>query len=69
MIKPEHLKRYLSEFDIDKLPHTLKRDIEVDLSLNKIIILAGIRRSGKTYELYNIMKQLLKEGVSKRNIL
>ena len=69
MIKPEHLKRYLSEFDIDKLPHTLKRDIEVDLSLNKIIILAGIRRSWKTYELYNIMKQLLKEGVSKRNIL
>ena len=69
MIKPEHLKRYLSEFDIDKLPHTLKRDIDVDLSLNKIIILAGIRRSGKTYELYNIMKQLLTEGVSKRNIL
>ena len=56
MIQPEHLKRYLAEFEIKKLPDTLKRDIDVDLSLNKVIILAGIRRSGKTYELYNIMK-------------
>ena len=69
MIQPEHLKRYLAEFEIKKLPDTLKRDIDVDLSLNKVIILAGIRRSGKTYELYNIMKYLLKNGVSEENIL
>ncbi len=69
MIQQEHLKRNLSKFDINKLPGSMNRDINVDTSLNKILILAGIRRSGKTYELYNIMKQLMKEGVTGKNIL
>jgi predicted AAA+ superfamily ATPase len=69
MIQIEKLKRYLSEFDVAKLPATTKRDVEVDLSLHKIIILAGIRRCGKTYELFNIMKQLLSSGISSKNIV
>lgn len=69
MMQVEKLKRYLSEFDVTKLPTTFRRDVKVDLSLHKIIILAGIRRCGKTYELFNIMKELLGSGISSKNMI
>ncbi len=49
-------------------PDAFERDIGININLNKVIVLAGIRRSGKTYELYNIMNGLLRKKVPRANL-
>ena len=43
--------------------------MQIDLAIDKVIVLAGIRRSGKTYELYNIIKKLLSSNIPRNRIL
>ena len=45
------------------------RDLTIPLNSNKIITLAGVRRSGKTYHLFNLIKKLKAQGVSAKKIL
>jgi len=46
----------------------IKRDIDIPLNSNKIISLVGVRRSGKTYILYQLINQL-REAVDRKNII
>ena len=54
---------------------TIKRDLYLDQLINKmsnglIKIITGIRRSGKSYLLFNIFKNyLLENGVKEENII
>ena len=59
MMDRETLRKIIAESLSFTLPETLERDMHIDLAIDKVIVLAGIRRSGKTYELYNIIKKLL----------
>ncbi len=69
MLDKESVTRAIAEFMEIKFPDTINREIYIDLSTNKIIVLAGVRRAGKTYELFNILKSLLNNGIPRENML
>lgn len=47
----------------------ISRSLEVPLHTGVVVSLIGARRSGKTYILYQLIRQLYQENVSKENIL
>jgi len=61
-------KYIINEFIERELPDIKKRDMDIPLYSNKIISLIGIRRSGKTYLLYDLIKRLRKK-ISRENII
>jgi predicted AAA+ superfamily ATPase len=69
MVTVEDFKYVLTLWNGHKIPGLIERDIKVDLESNKIIAIAGSRRSGKTYVMFQCMNDLLKKGVKKDNIL
>ena len=69
MVTVEDFKYVLTLWNGHKIPGLIERDIKVDLDSNKIIAIAGSRRSGKTYVMFQCINDLLKKGVKKDNIL
>lgn len=66
------LKQIIIDFHQTPLPHLSPRIIELPnlpANLRKAIVLTGMRRSGKTWFLYQIMNTLEKKGVRKEQIL
>ncbi len=63
------LKRLIVEFHEYKLPDSIERDIDIDMSTDKVITLVGPRRAGKTYLLYNLIKHLEASGVDRRDMI
>ena len=63
------LKEIITLFHHNKLAEITSRNLSVPTNLNKVIVLMGVRRSGKTYMFYNIIKQLVSEGIDKHNIV
>ena len=69
MINIEGVKRAIAEYMAMQFPNAIPRDIEIDTSINKVIIISGIRRSGKTFEIFNLIKEVQRKGVPRANIL
>jgi len=69
MPRKDLLKTIISDNQARKLPHIWERTLKIPLETGKIITLAGVRRSGKTYHLFEIMAQLIKQGVSPEQML
>lgn len=63
------IKDYLIDFQEKEFPELIERDLGINLKSQKIISLIGPRRAGKTFYFYQLMKQLLKNGVNKKQIL
>lgn len=65
------LQLLLGEFydKIDSLKHLNKRDAQFPQAANKIKVAIGMRRTGKTYFLYQQILQLLQDKVDRRSIL
>ena len=61
----EIVKTLLGEWQEREFPETIIRDFNIDKyissKLNKIIVLSGFRRVGKTYILLNELKNLLEK--------
>lgn len=68
-MKKEAIKEIIKDFHHGTLPHMRKRDIHAPVNTGKIITLSGVRRSGKTFSLYNIIQRLLSKKIQKENIL
>lgn len=68
-MQKEQLKFILTEAEERSPPRVLSRDIEVPLGSGKVVILTGIRRSGKTSLLFEAMARLLAVGVSRSRIV
>jgi predicted AAA+ superfamily ATPase len=64
----EIFKRIITDFIERDLKGIKPRDINIPLDSTKIVSLIGIRRSGKTYILYDLINQL-RDTVSRENIL
>ena len=62
------MKRVLIEWERKDFPEIIERDVEINLSPEEIISITGIRRSGKTFLLLWIAKNLLRE-LSREEIL
>lgn len=69
MVTVEDFKYVLTLWESHKIPDLIEREIKIDLEPNKIIAIAGSRRSGKTYVMFQCMNDLLQRGVNKDNIL
>lgn len=63
------MKEIIREWQEASLPEVLPRTIEIPTSVNKIIALVGPRRSGKTYMLFWLSKELLAKGVPREKIV
>ncbi|MCF2141268.1 MAG: ATP-binding protein [Candidatus Lokiarchaeota archaeon] len=68
MEKETAFKYIILEFQNQKLPRIYKRDYDLPTT-DKIITIIGIRRSGKTFFLYQQIKKLLDQGISKDRIV
>ncbi|HDJ89920.1 MAG TPA: ATP-binding protein [Thermoprotei archaeon] len=60
-MRAEDFKKVLMEWKTRKLPLVKRREININLSLDQIVTITGIRRCGKTFLLFGIAKNLLKK--------
>ncbi len=65
----ELLSTLLGEFYERSLPTIYRRHVKVPQIPNKIMAVIGMRRTGKTYFLYQQIQELLKQGINKTAIL
>ncbi len=59
----EVFKTIISDFHQRGLPKFVRRDFAIPLDSGKIISLIGARRTGKTYLFYQVIQELLEQGV------
>lgn len=52
------IKTIIKDFHQSGIPKAVKRDISIPLNSNKIITIIGPRRAGKTYTLFQLMKEI-----------
>ena len=69
MVTIDDFKYILTFWKEYKIPNIIERDIHIDLEIEKIIAIAGSRRSGKTYLMFQCMNEFLKKGVKDDNII
>ena len=65
----EQLKYIFTEAEDRSMPGLIPRDVQVPISSGKVVVLTGIRRSGKTSLLYEAIARLLASGVSRQQIV
>ncbi|MCK6553750.1 ATP-binding protein [Candidatus Binatia bacterium] len=65
----ERLKYVLREAEELLLPSMRPRAVDVPLNSGKVIVLVGIRRSGKTFLLLDVIRRLQATGVDRRQIV
>ena len=63
------LKNIIVNFQTTKLKASLERNVQLPLDSGIIISVIGVRRSGKTYLLYETIKRILESGIPKKKIL
>jgi predicted AAA+ superfamily ATPase len=68
-VNKETLKYVLTQSAMRPLPAAMPRTLELPLDSNKIVALVGIRRSGKTFLLYETMRRLEARGVDQRQLI
>lgn len=69
MDNKEILKNIILDNQSNNLPQIWERNLKLPVNSGKIITLVGVRRSGKTYHLFNLIKKLIDKGTSVENIL
>lgn len=69
MVGKDLLKNIITDSQLRVIPEVWKRTLKIPSDSGKIITLAGVRRSGKTYHLFNLINQLKAQGVAEQKIL
>lgn len=54
-------KEIIHDFHKNELPEGVKRELKIPLQTGKVITITGARRTGKTYLMYQLMKELSKK--------
>ena len=68
-MRKEIIKNLITDFHKVSTPSAKQRLLEIPVNSKKIIALTGVRRSGKTYQLYNVITRLIKQKIKLKNIL
>ncbi|MEA3444805.1 MAG: ATP-binding protein [Bacteroidota bacterium] len=63
------IKEIITLFHNSPQPHVVERNLELPINLEKIISVIGVRRSGKTYILFDTINKLISKGIAKKNII
>lgn len=69
MTSKDILKNIITDSQNQVLPNIWKRIQTIPIDNQKIITLTGVRRSGKTYHLFNLINQLKASGIPNQQIL
>ena len=69
LVNKEQLKYIYTEAEERSVPRVISRDLQVPLGSGKVVVLTGIRRSGKTSLLFEAINRLLATGVSRERIV
>ena len=69
MEKKYLLQEIINDFRKSALPEFIPRQIDFSVPPNKVRSVIGARRSGKTYSLYQLVRQKLDEGIDIERIL
>ena len=64
----KNLKQVIAEWKVFELPEMVERDTGISLEGKSIVAIVGVRRAGKTYTMFHLIKELIKD-VGKNNIL
>jgi predicted AAA+ superfamily ATPase len=56
------LEEIIEEFHKEGIPDMFRREVDVPLDINKAVSFIGLRRSGKTYILYQIARELMEKA-------
>lgn len=67
-METERVREYLLDFQKGELPEFTERALKVD-GTRKIKSVIGPRRAGKTYFMYQKIKEIIKSGAKKENVL
>lgn len=68
-MRKDIIKNLITDFHEKGIPPVKPRLLEIPVNLKKIIALTGVRRSGKTFQLYNVINRLIKQKIKLKNIL
>lgn len=69
MVSNEIIYEIISDFQERKLPEITRRQIDLSCPKNKIRVLVGARRVGKTYSFYQLIQDLLAQNIAREQIL
>jgi predicted AAA+ superfamily ATPase len=65
----DNLKGVLRQFVSRPLPECRARELELPLASGKVVGLAGVRRSGKTFLFFHTIKRLLAQGLGRPRLI
>lgn len=65
----DNLKYVIRQFAVRVLPACKPREIVLPIGTGKVVGLAGVRRSGKTFLFFDTIQRLTAQGVDRRKIL
>jgi predicted AAA+ superfamily ATPase len=65
----DNLKGVLQQFVSRPLPQCRARELELPLGTGKVIGLAGVRRSGKTFLFFRTIQRLVEQGVERQRLV
>jgi len=69
MNSKELIKTIITDSQKKVLPEVWQRTLKVPTGSGKVVTLTGVRRSGKTYHLFNLINQLRTNGVPNERLL
>jgi len=62
-------EQLITDFHERSLPELTLRSVDLPALMGKIDAIIGMRRTGKTWFLFQIMRQYLDQGIAKESIL
>ncbi|GAI87241.1 unnamed protein product, partial [marine sediment metagenome] len=68
-MRKDIIKNLITDFHEKGTPPAKPRLLEIPVNFKKIVALTGVRRSGKTFQLYNVINRLIKQKIKLKNIL
>jgi len=69
MIKKDLIKELIRDFQTRNLPKVNKRLVSLPFNPGKIVSITGVRRSGKTFLMYDLISDLTSKNIKKENIV
>lgn len=69
MKRKDIIKQIILDFQEKKNSKLRSRELNLPVDSNKIVSVIGVRRSGKTYLLYDTIEKLKSKGISKENFI
>jgi len=68
-VNSDNLKGVLQQFVSRPLPRCRPRELELPFGSGKVIGLAGVRRSGKTFLFFETIQRLVARGVERSRLI